>query len=1268
MRTGKANRSPSPSPDPSTDAEEARLRQLEAVIEQSGECIVVHNLDGIVLLWNRQAARLYGFSAAEALGRPLRELHASELSDAEYAGLLQRMRSGTPSEATVRRRRKNGKPLVVFERTVPWLDAQGRPRGEISYASEVTRERSSEAALADVQAQFAGVIDSAMDAIVTVDEAMRVQQFNAAAEHMFGYRAAQVRGQSIDRLIPSELREVHREHLRRFARSGESRRSGGALNALRALRSDGSEFLAEATISKTRVGSKTFFTAILRDATERTRLVEEIVRAKQQMELALHSGSLGLWDLDLVDRRLYHDRRLLALTGHSQGEVVVDESFFRARLHPDDVEGYDRALLAHLKGQTPALDVEYRLRHRNGDWVWILSRGRVVLRDETGRALRMVGTSQDVTVRKTAEENERRALRAFRLQSRSNFALAHAGSEAELLAQMCDLCVDGAGYALAWVGLVPDGGPGPVGEVARAGRWDASLRGAGAGAGEAGEGGPAGIAVRQATSVVVQDLQSPPAGCAAWCRAAGALGLRSCAALPLLAGQEAIGALLLCSERPAAFHLEEAGLLEQLARDLSHGLQTLAARSEHERARKALERESEKNQALLRNASDGIHILDPAGRLLEASDSFCRMLGYGREELIGAHASLWDARFSAEELDRMVGEQFRHGGHGQFETRHRRKDGTEFAAEISGNRIELHGGPVLFNSSRDITRRKQAEESLRLSETRLRAVIDQSPMAIAFSREGRTMEVNAAYLRMFGFDSVEALRGRPITEQIAPQWRAEIEDRVRRRLAGFAVETNYETVGLRRDGSQFPMFVSSTRLEFQGEPSIIAFLLDVSEQKASEEEIRRLAFYDHLTELPNRRLLQDRLRQAVAATRRSQGHGALLYIDLDDFKSLNDTLGHSTGDALLQQIARRLSASVREGDTIARMGGDEFVVVLGGLSADPVEAAKQTEAVCSKILAALNPPFQLAGQEYHCSASIGATLFGEGPATDAELVKQADIAMYQAKKAGRNSVRFFDPRMQEIIVEQAALEVELHQALRDRRFALHYQIQVDRSGRRIGAEVLLRWQHPVRGLVPPAQFIPLAERTDLIVPIGRWVLDGACAQLARWAQDPRTRDLVMCVNVSARQFFGGRFVDDVRECVQRHQVNPERLTLELTESLLIEDIEDTVATMRRLREVGVRFSLDDFGTGYSSLQYLKRLPLHQLKIDASFVRDIVTDASDMAIVQTIIGMARSLNLRVIAEGVETQEQRVLLLNLGCEEFQGYFFGRPVPIEEFERGL
>ena len=478
---------------------------------------------------------------------------------------------------------------------------------------------------------------------------------------------------------------------------------------------------------------------------------------------------------------------------------------------------------------------------------------------------------------------------------------------------------------------------------------------------------------------------------------------------------------------------------------------------------------------------------------------------------------------------------------------------------------------------------------------------------------------------------------------------------------------NGEIWNRRKNGEIYPerLTITAVKSDDGTVTHYVATHTDITSRKVAEEEIARLAFYDPLTELPNRRLLLDRLQQALASSTRSGRYGALLFIDLDNFKTLNDTLGHDKGDMLLQHVAQRLATCVREGDTVARLGGDEFVAMLEGLSEHQEEAAQQAESVGENILATLNQRYLLDGFENRSTPSIGVTLFSDHQNSIEELLKQADLAMYQSKAAGRNTLRFFDPAMQAIVTERAALEVDLREALRLQQFILYYQPQVVGMGLLTGAEALVRWQHPQRGLVSPADFIPLAEETGLILPLGHWVLETACAQLAQWAAQPNTAHLTLAVNISAKQLHQADFVDQVLALLGSTGANPQRLKLELTESLLVSNVEKTIVKMATLKAHGVGFSLDDFGTGYSSLASLKRLPLDQLKIDQGFVRDILIDPNDAAIAKMVIALAESLGLTVIAEGVEIEAQRDFLARQGCHAYQGYLFSRALPPDEFE---
>ena len=671
--------------------------------------------------------------------------------------------------------------------------------------------------------------------------------------------------------------------------------------------------------------------------------------------------------------------------------------------------------------------------------------------------------------------------------------------------------------------------------------------------------------------------------------------------------------------------------------------------------------------AIAFESRESIMITDAAGVILRVNKAFTESTGYTAEEVVGQTPRLLKSGRHDRDFYRAMWETIHRTGTWQGEIWDRRKNGDIYPKWLTVTTVKGDDGVVTHyvGSHIDMTERQriqnETEAQLRRYQTLMKNALDGIHI---IDIQGNVVEVNDAFCDMLGY-TLEEARRLNIADWNSQYSKKELLARLRNLIGKSA---RFETVHRRKDGKLINVEISTTGIEIDGQSYLYASSRDITDRKAADEEIKHLAFNDQLTKLPNRQFMLDRLREALASGARAGRNGALLLIDLDNFKTLNDTLGHDIGDLLLQQVAQRLKSCVREGDTVARLGGDEFVVMLENLSEHALEAAAQTEVVGEKILAALGQTCQLAENEYQCTASIGAILFSGNSQTTDELMKQADIAMYQSKKAGRDTLRFFDPQMQASITARVSLEGELRKALEKQQFHLYYQIQVDSSSRPLGAEALIRWTHPEHGMVSPAQFIPLAEETGLILPLGLWVLETACAQIKAWQQQVLTRGLVLAVNVSARQFHQPGFVAQVRTAVQRHAIDPMLLKLELTEGMLLEDIEDTITTMNALNEIGVQFSLDDFGTGYSSLQYLKRLPLDQIKIDQSFVRDIATDGSDKAIVRTIIAMAQSLDIAVIAEGVETEEQRQFLMDNGCVHFQGYLFGRPVPIEQFDASL
>ena len=684
--------------------------------------------------------------------------------------------------------------------------------------------------------------------------------------------------------------------------------------------------------------------------------------------------------------------------------------------------------------------------------------------------------------------------------------------------------------------------------------------------------------------------------------------------------------------------------------------------TEFQRAKKARMDSEESYRQLFSNSMDGV-MLGRAqdGLLFAVNPAACTMLGRSEADIIQGGRKIFldlqDPRmpvlFAKRAKDGFV----------RGELNFLRADGTPFEVEISSVLFPDPDGVVMASTVfRDNTTRKQAQAELRIAAS----AFESQEGIFVCNADWIILKVNRAFSRLTGYSATEALGQRP--NALLSSGRSD---------AGFYTEMNRilvsegtwqgEVWDKRKDGEIYPSWLTVTVLRDDAGclTHYVATMTDITARKQAEAEIRNLAFYDPLTGLPNRRLLVDRLGQALNQHSRHQTLGALLFLDLDNFKVLNDTRGHDQGDQLLMQVAQRLLICVREGDTVARLGGDEFVVMLLDLNGDPLQAARQAELVGEKILDRLNQVYVLSDTSYRSTPSIGVTLFGDRAESIEEPLKRADLAMYQAKAAGRNALRFYDADMQAAVSQRMSLETDLREALSQDQFRVHYQVQVHRDGRITGAEVLCRWQHPQRGMVPLAEFIPLAEECGVILPLGRWVLETACRQIQAWSTEPALAQLTLSVNVSARQLTRPDFVDTVMSILRATGADPRKIKLELTEGVLVSDVDNTIAKMKALKSVGVGFSMDDFGTGYSSLSFLKLLPLDQLKIDQGFVRDILVDANDAAIAKMVIALAESLGLAVIAEGVETEAQRDFLAAQGCLAYQGYWYGKPCALDAFE---
>ena len=678
-------------------------------------------------------------------------------------------------------------------------------------------------------------------------------------------------------------------------------------------------------------------------------------------------------------------------------------------------------------------------------------------------------------------------------------------------------------------------------------------------------------------------------------------------------------------------------------------------------------RESEERfRALFNQATVGVAQVDSAtGQFVRVNQRYADILGYSPQELVGmTFQSLTHPDDLAADLAHFRRLQSGDVPEYRLEKRYIHKDGHEVWGDLTVSSMWASGSAPGYHIAvvQDITARKRMEENLRANEQRLRSILERLPMGLCLVQDDGLISFrNARYVQICGYTQEEVPDTNTWLQRAYPD--ATEREAIRQRL----LDTSHQGIiplaeyTIRcADGKYKPVEISGIFVE----GGRLITMQDLSERKAAEEEINQLAYYDPLTRLPNRRLLMDRLQQALAASARHHRSGALLMLDLDNFKTVNETRGHDRGDALLLQVAHRLRGCVHEDDTVARQGGDEFVVVLEDLGDSPEEAAASAEDVGQRILGVLREPYQIDGDAHHSSLSMGVTIYSGTRETVDELLKRADLALYQAKNAGRDTLRFYDPQMQAVVSARATLELDMRVGLAQGQFELYYQPQID-HGRIIGAEALLRWRHPRDGFISPAHFIPLAEETGLILPLGEWVLQAACRRLAAWAQQPDLATLSLAVNVSPRQFHQTRFVAQVLAALAGAGADGHQLKLEMTEGLLLQDVEDTIDKMGQLRGYGVGFSLDDFGTGYSSLSYLKRLPLDQLKIDQSFVRDVLTDPNDAAIARTVVALGTSLGLRVIAEGVETEAQREFLERHHCHAWQGYLLSPPVAVAEFE---
>jgi len=966
----------------------------------------------------------------------------------------------------------------------------------------------------------------------------------------------------------------------------------------------------------------------------------------------------GVWDWNLRSGRVRHNPQWARLMGLDvqQTEHTWQEAI--ACLQEQDRAGVMSAIRACLDGNA-VFDREHRIRHADGTSIWLHNRGEVVERDAEGNPLRMVGSLREVTEQRREALVMRQRNLMLQIIAAVNEMLMAERPEHELMARICQELVRDDLFRMAWVGLVNEDGV-TVDSVAEAGFENTYLSKVEIRCDDSPQGqGPTGTAIRLGITAINDDTETNQQF-APWRERALLHGYRSSAATPLRAYGRVIGALTVYSEEPHAFGPEKVILLEKLAADLGVVM--------GHRAALAALRESEERFRLLLDASpEAIFGVDSQGICTFVNPACLDMLGYTQAEVLGKsihaliHHSYPDGRpYPKEQCHIRSSTLEGKPTHVDSEV-HWRKDGTSFPVEYWSHPMyhngQLVGAVVNFI---DISERKRMEQALRESEERYRLISSVSTDLLysCMQTADRDLIIDWATTsadQVFGYSLDEIMAKGCWRHLVHPDDFAEFDRNIAYLAPGQRSECELRI--LAKDGAVHYIRAYTLAMEAADDQAgnrLYGACQDITERRQAEARIEFLAHHDVLTGLPNRVLLRDRFEQALARAQRSQKLVAMLFLDLDNFKRVNDTLGHVAGDQLLLEAVKRLTHSTRDSDTISRQGGDEFILLL-----NEIPDMETVERVAADILRLLAEPVEINGHAMNASCSIGIAMYPQDGSDFDSLLQKADTAMYNAKDAGRNTYRFFDDRMNRQAREHLMLQNRLHQALYRAELQLHYQPQLDAdSGKVTGVEALLRWNNPELGDISPARFIPVAEDSGLIVPIGAWVIEQSCRQAQTWRQ-AGLPDITMSVNLSALQFRRAGLIETVAGALARSGLPPHLLELELTESILLQDVENTLDTVRQLKALGIRLAIDDFGTGYSSLSYLKRFAVDRLKIDQSFVRDIHTDPDDAAIVSAIIQLARSLRLGIIAEGVETAEQLAFLREAGCSEVQGYLFSRPL---------
>ena len=1202
-------------------AAETALREAERkyreIFDGAVEGIFQTSADHKILTVNRALAEMLGYDSTDELTAAIKNLTQDVWVDPnDDTDILRQLEEqGTVQGFECRLKRKDGAAIWVSLSARRVCDAGGQLLYHQGFLNDITERRRAAEAQAEHEAGFKTYFDENGSVMLLVDPSSgEIVDANHAASAFYGYPREQLVGMytsQIDTMTPEEL-ALDRQ--RAFSKECNffTYRARLASGEVRDIEVYSSPFV---------VGGRPLLHGIIHDISRRKRAQKALRDSEERYRATFEQAAVGIVHTSFDGRILQCNARFAEIIGYPIEEIpglTVQQI-----TAPEDIAAGDSRLQQMAGGVTSIATWEKRNIRKDGSFIWVRISDSLQC-DAEGRPLHCIAVVEDISARKEAEELLVRATEALRL-SEEHYRMAFQTSlDSISINRLSDgsyIDVNPAFFNI--IGYKRE-------EVI--GRASQELN----------------IWVHPSDREVMAET------------------LRTQGKIENLEFQyrRKNGTIFWGLTSASHFDLDGVPCLLGIIRDITTA----------KTAAEALRASEERYRTAFQMSLDAINIsrIDD-GMFVDVNEAFLRNTGYARDEVVGHTSQDVDIWANPEDRRKLFEALRQNSACVNLEAQFRCKNGTLLWGLLSASVIDLDGVPCILTVVRDVSEAKMAaerlavaQEALRASEVRYRTAFHASPNAVNIFRldDGMYLDVNPSFLDATGFEREEVI-GRTALELNAwanPRELQEILESLKRNNV-FRGEVKLK----KKSGETFWGLMSASVFEHEGASCVLSVTQDLSDVKAAQDEINKLSFYDPLTHLPNRRLLMDRLLRSPLAASRTRRKRALLFVDLDNFKSLNDALGHQTGDLLLQEAALRLDSCVRKSDTVARCGGDEFAVMLENLSEVDENAAAQAQIIGEKILALCDQPYLLAGHECHCPSSIGITVFGEELESANDALQRAEMAMFQAKEAGRNTIRFFAPALQAAVNARAAMEVDLRVAIKTSQFALYFQPQVER-GRLIGAEALLRWMHPEHGLLAPGEFIPLAEETGLILPLGDWVLEAACAQLAAWAARKETAALALAVNISARQFRQPDFVERVLAALNRTGANPLTLKLELTESMLLDNVDDVISKMTALKSHGLRLSLDDFGTGYSSLAYLKRLPLDELKIDLTFVRDLLDDAASGAIAQAILSLGKAMNLRVIAEGVETEEQRDFLIRIGCHSFQGFLFSRPLPLEEFQLWL